>query len=206
MRVFMAVFLMMWLPIQVCHAQVHPSIQKFEIFTVSGKVALRWTMKPGNTCLGTGILRSADDVSFDQIGIIGGVCGSPDNPVTYTFIDSFPLTDRTAYYKLVLGLLGETMAIPYRYIDFTRQKALVYPNPFNNMATVVFAQEPVDEVLVSLYAADGQLLYTETFRQTNEFSIFGQKWLNEKPGTIFFSVTAPDGKIISSGSFVYTNK
>ena len=190
--------------IPISFGQGHPSLENFEVFTIENNVALRWTMKPGNTCLGIGILRSVDEIAFDQIGIIGGVCGSPDKAVNYTFIDSFPIANRMSYYKLVLGLLGESQVVPYRFFDFTKQKALVSPNPMQGNGVITFASEPVEEALFCLYTAEGSLLHSVIIRRTNQITLNTIESLQLKSGTVFFSVTTLSGKIISTGSFVNT--
>lgn len=204
----MKIYIAFWCFLQLLNTdslgQLNPALENFEVFTINNKVALRWTMKPGNTCLGIGILRSTDKKVFNEIGIIGGVCGSPDQAITYTFIDSFPVSDRGSYYKLILGLLGESQTIPHRFIDFTKQKALVSPNPMKGDGVITFASEPVEEALFCLYSAEGSLLYSEKIRHTNHIALYTSESLQLKSGTIFFSVTTLSGKIISTGSFVTT--
>lgn len=204
----MKIYIAFWCFLQLLNTdslgQLNPALENFEVFTIENKVALRWTMKPGNTCLGIGILRSADNITFDQIGIIGGVCGSPDKAVNYTFIDSFPIAKGMSYYKLVLGLLGESHVVTYRFIDFTKQKALVSPNPMKGDGVITFASEPVEEALFCLYSAEGSLLYSGKIRHTNHIALYISESLQLKSGTIFFSVTTLSGKIISTGSFVTT--
>ena len=204
MKSFVSLCFFLILLRSVSYSQPHPSLENFEVFTIDNKVALRWTMKPGNTCLGIGILRSVDEIAFDQIGIIGGVCGSPDKAVNYTFIDSFPVSNAPSYYKLVLGLLGESHVVPYRFIDFTKQKALVSPNPMKGHGVITFASEPVEEALFCLYTAEGALLYSGKIRHTNQIDLHAIGYWILKSGTVLFSVTTLSGKIISTGSFVTT--
>ncbi|MGB3075200.1 MAG: T9SS type A sorting domain-containing protein [Chitinophagales bacterium] len=91
-------------------------------------IQLSFTIKGGNTCLGTEIQRSPDSIHFETIGMIAGICGSNDKDETYTFTDENPLTNQHNFYRLVLGQLGVTDHIKVFYVNYGNS-LLIFPNP-----------------------------------------------------------------------------
>lgn len=92
--------------ISTLHAQQLPYLNTFSATETNGQVYLNWIIASGNTCDGVRVYRSADGIEYNQIGDIGGICGSPYSAVSYEFWDTMPLLNRISYYKLELGNLG----------------------------------------------------------------------------------------------------
>jgi hypothetical protein len=93
-------------PLLTFSQQADAVLSKFFATPLDETVFLRWTITAGNTCEDTDIERSSDGISYERVGLIGGICGSPDQSITYEFTDTLPLFNRTAYYRLKLGYYG----------------------------------------------------------------------------------------------------
>jgi hypothetical protein len=183
--------------------QAHFALEGFTVYQNGDQIVLTWTMKPGNTCLGTGILRSVDGEEFREIGIITGICGSPDKAVSYTFVDSMPFSKGLSYYKLVLGILGESKEVSIRYIDFSKQKVLIFPNPGNTTLHIVFHEDPILDGVIRFYDSLGHKIFSAKITNENSFYFENLNTLHSI-GNIYFTVTNQTGQIISSGNFVHS--
>ncbi|MCB0737230.1 MAG: hypothetical protein KDC92_06935 [Bacteroidetes bacterium] len=93
-------------------AAQHSILSKFIASPLNDWVYLEWTIKGGNTCNGIKVYRAEHlDSTFTQIGEIVGVCGNNAQPESYSFVDSFPITNQLNYYALELGFQGRTSTI-----------------------------------------------------------------------------------------------
>jgi len=80
-------------------------------------VFIEWTIDTGNTCNGTSIERRLPSGDYQEIGNISGICGSVSEPVDYEFLDNTPVPNVLVEYRLVLGNLGPSEPILFRYLD-----------------------------------------------------------------------------------------
>ena len=122
----------------------HPILRYFNATLNADEVRLSWVITGGNTCSGIRIQRSDDGQSFQTIGEIDGVCGSPDVDVPYVFIDENPAANLLNVYRLELGTQGytEVRTVEYvplndkgynlRYDMITRQATVYLENSLNN--------------------------------------------------------------------------
>jgi hypothetical protein len=124
-----------------------PLLSKFFAIQQDDQVLLRWTIRAGNTCEDTYIERSADGISWERIGSIGGICGSPDQPVTYEFYDTLPLKNQVNHYRLELGLYGYSSPEQAEFIALPASGYLIMPNPMTDKSTLIF-DNPQDEEFV----------------------------------------------------------
>ncbi|MBK8620465.1 MAG: hypothetical protein IPN79_01555 [Saprospiraceae bacterium] len=197
-------YLLLLLPLVTFSQLYHPALRDFSAFTLDRNVVLRWTMNPGSTCFGTGILRSTDNINFTAIGSIEGVCGNTEVPVSYTFVDSFPLINKTAYYKLSLGLLGESNSLSIINIVLEDNKAIAKPQPFKQYTLIQFAETPIDQAILTFFSIDGRKIYETKVINSNEYFYNAGNFYvnNDYSQHILFVATRPDGQIISTGLFV----
>ena len=186
------------------YSQDHFALQNFSTFVKDKTVVLKWTMKPGNTCFGIGVYRSEDKQTFDEIGIIGGVCGSPDQAVNFTFVDSFPIKNRPNYYRLVLGLLGESQILKITYYDWENTQTITIPNPADIYTSrIIFKNDDEKEAVLFIYDALGRYIYKSGFEKTNDFSLTDFFRNDRYRGIYYFEIKNKELKTISNGSFVY---
>lgn len=113
-------------------------LSRFFAVQLDETVFMRWTITAGNTCEDTYIERSADGVSYERIGLIGGICGSPDQSITYEFTDTLPLVNKTAYYRIELGYYGYSSPHIVTFTRYNEQGFLLAPNPFSDHARLAF--------------------------------------------------------------------
>lgn len=133
-------------------------------------VFLRWTITAGNTCQDTYVERSErPDGGFQRIGLIGGICGSPSESITYEFRDSLPLPNRTTYYRLQLGQYGFTSAKMVEYIQYNQQGYLLAPNPFDESTRLKFDNPEKSEHNLMIAGVSGNLVI--------EMSTTGQEFI-----------------------------
>lgn len=157
--------------------------QKTELSSFSGNqigqaVYLSFTIRGGNTCTGTGIERSPDNVNFTGIGEIPGICGSSSSDQTYSFTDNNPVPNTKNYYRIELGLRSGLYSafISVSYVDYGAYGHLVFPNPAADKTVIYFPNSKKELFDFTIYNQQGkitrQISCKETFIEidANEFS------------------------------------
>lgn len=150
--------------------EADPYLSKFFAVQVDETVLIRWTISAGNTCSDTYIERSSDGIAFEKIGIIGGVCGSPYESITYDYIDTMPLTNRTSYYRLILGYYGYTSPKSLEFVRYNEKGYFVGPNPFSDFTRISFENKEEEEYQLIITDMHGRKV-TEMMTTGNEFII-----------------------------------
>ncbi|MEO6167307.1 MAG: T9SS type A sorting domain-containing protein [Chitinophagales bacterium] len=166
-------------------------LKVFTGFQQGSSIQLSFTIKGGNTCLGTDIQRSADSIQFTTIGSISGICGSNDKDETYTYQDEMPLVNQPNYYRLILGQLGNSEFISVPYLDYN-EGILIFPNPVTASTLLYFPNEKNELFAIKIFDASGIL---QSVSSTRGASVsIGTKDLSqgiylvtvEQEGTILF--------------------
>lgn len=152
------------------YGQLHPILDRFNVFETGGKVYIIFVISSGNTCNGIDILRSDDSANFITVGHIGGVCGSSSEPVMYSFIDENPIKNKRSYYKLELGGYGYTNNIEIEIIDTKEFGFQVRPNPAHENTIIYFQNPNNTEHTLSIISNTGVILLNKVSIQ-NLFSL-----------------------------------
>lgn len=159
------------LPLFTFSQQADEVLSKFFAVQLEETVFMRWTISAGNTCEDTHIERSADGISYERIGLIGGICGSPDQSVTYDFTDSVPLINRVSYYRLELGFYGYSSPQIVEIIKYNEQGFLLAPNPFSEYTRLAF-ENPLKKKYVLIIAEMQGKIVAEMSTTNDEFIIY----------------------------------
>lgn len=133
-------------------------LDDFSVFQYEEEVYLSWIIARGNTCNGISIERSADNIHFEEINYIPGVCGSATSPQPYSFSDKHPLKNQVNYYRLELGLQGysETRQIEFLYVDDNGFE--VRPNPASDQTQILFNNPKGQLYELEIYSLAGALM------------------------------------------------
>ncbi len=120
---------------------VHPIVKDFFAEQRNETVYLQWTIKEGQTCNDIYIERSANNINFERIGLISGVCGSSDADVIYSYTDSIPIPNQINYYRLEIGTQGFTTVLSIN-THVTGQKPFrILGNPVKAKLKIIFDSE-----------------------------------------------------------------
>jgi hypothetical protein len=149
---FLIFFIISGLSIQ---AQPHILLQEFTGYQKDEQLILHWTFPAGSLCEGTRIERSTDEIIYREIGQIPGFCGSPDSPVTYSFIDSFPRVNSINYYRLELGNYGYTSSIPVECLSIG-EYGFVVLSTNTGQTEILFENNPGRTGTAIIYSGDGK--------------------------------------------------
>ncbi len=156
--------------------------------TESGKsVLLEWQMTQGATCNGIHILHAADRSLFEEVGEIAGVCGSPVEAVTYTFLHRQPAINATNRYKLALGNLGFSEEVTVHLLDLHSGYQL-RPHPLTSHSALFFSPGKAPYQL-AFYNAEGLI----TFRAKTDETVFILSKEHFAPGMYFFEIVDAEG-------------
>lgn len=132
-------------------------LDKFDVFQHNDQVFLSWVIARGSTCNGIQVERSTDNLVFEMVGYIGGVCGSASEPRPYSFIDQNPVKNQTNYYRLELGNQGysETQSLEFQVFS---AGLTVGPNPAQDETKIRFSNPFQDPVNLEIYNLSGRLV------------------------------------------------
>lgn len=162
---------------------------RFSATEVGGNVFLEWTMDLGQTCNGIDITRSTDGIDFSPIGNIQGICGSPFDTVSYSFIDESPILNQINYYRLTLGNLGPSQTLSVEIIDLEGTGYQVRPNPMVGIGRIYFDNDRNEEHRLLLISINGAALKQLTTR--NDF--FDLNGSDLPAGIYIFRIESDDG-------------
>lgn len=153
---FISIFIC-WLSVSIAlHGQ--GLVTGFTAQQATNGVYLTFTLVKGNTCLDTEILRSADGVNFETVGIISGVCGSVTENVSYDFTDEKPLLNRDNYYQIFLRGLGYSEIIRITYYNYNNENIIALYDYQNNNCTIAINKTNVTNGIANLYDVNGNLI------------------------------------------------
>ena len=171
-------------------------LSDFFAVQVEERVYMRWTIIQGNTCEDTYIERSEDGASYERIGLIGGICGSPDQSITYDFNDVEPLPNRPVHYRLYLGQFGFSSPRTVEFVQYNDQGFLLAPNPFNDFAKLSFENKFNEEFTLLVIDLQGRIVYDA--KTTGNMFIIPRE--NLRAGMYYFRVSH-QGKTNFEGKF-----
>lgn len=130
-------------------------IDRLSVRTLGNKVQVEVTLSAGYTCNGIVITRSTDSLTFETVGLIGGVCGDSAAAVSYSFIDSFPPTNKRLHYQLLLGGRLATDTRQVVVYDFTTRPMIISPNPAKDGVEIRFEAAVGSNELITLTNQQG---------------------------------------------------
>ncbi|MFC2107150.1 T9SS type A sorting domain-containing protein [Bacteroidota bacterium] len=191
------IILFLLIPFSVIAQNADEFLSEFLAVKQNNTVYLRWTIKAGNTCVGTRIQKSLDNQSFDLMGEISGVCGSPDKPVSYEIYDSLPAIGKTNYYRLEMGPLGLSDPISIDFILFNSNGYSVQPNPLVNSSKLYF-ENPRNEIH-TIYLINQNGKKASELRSNSNFILIQRNSL--RSGLYIFKIMK-EGVFISSGKLM----
>ncbi len=141
------------------YAQNSEFLNYFSAKQIGNETLLSFELKSGATCLGINIEKRVGQQNFQSIGLIDGVCGSPDVPEAYTFRDHTPVLGARNVYRLSLGGLGSTESIEILIVDLQHSGYTLLPAQNGNPARLYFRNDLSDQVSITFYDLMGHVIY-----------------------------------------------
>ena len=148
-------------------AQRAEFVDRFDALGIKGQITLTCVISSGSTCNGIKVFRSQDNLIFEEIGLISGICGSTSSPVKYEFIDEQPLINQISYYKLEFGSVGFSEVISITLRDLENNEVRIQPNPAQGKTTIYFSNPSFATHALSIMNYNGKSLIELT--TTNDF-------------------------------------
>ena len=150
----------------IVNAQPHPILSEFNVQKTGSRIYLSWTIKEGNSCLGTSIFRSVDSIQYERIGEIFGICGNDSIPQEFSFIDGEPVANKKNFYRLELGNTGFTEVVSVFYL--TPGSVLLFPNPAHGQLNIRFENDKSQEAILILFDGYGRIIQSVATKE-NQF-------------------------------------
>lgn len=152
--------------VQIQVAQNTIEFSNFNIVKVDDLIRIDFTLNSGSTCNGIYIERGSDSVNLFEIGAIAGQCGSPIEPVHYTFIDNNPILNSDNYYRLNFGGAQVSGALGLHFSVVEAKTVGINPNPSSGHFDLVFNNKLQEEWRVEIVNSIGEMVFETT--TTNE--------------------------------------
>lgn len=171
----------------------HINLSNFYLIPNNKEVLMYWTIDSGPTCNGITVWHSTDSLNYEEIGNIGGVCGSSSSAIPYNFTHTSPTLNSTNYYKLRLGYtqFSEIKTITIKYTE--PGKLYVYPNPTADKTIIEFNNDHLDRYSVIISNNIGNAIYKEEDITEGRIQINTTGW---NSGTYFITVTDNGGRVL----------
>ncbi len=171
----------------------HVNLSNFYLIPNNKEVLLYWTIDSGPTCNGITVWHSSDSVNYEEIGNIGGVCGSSSSATPYNFTDKSPLLNLVNYYKLRLGYaqFTEVKTITLKYTE--PGKLYVYPNPSINQAKIEFNNDRNKQFSLTVTNSIGNVIYKKEGVVESEIFLDTSSWNN---GSYYITLTDDSGNVL----------
>ena len=178
-------------------SQEHEILSYFFGLIKDDLIILKWGITGGNTCNGILINHSVDDINYEQVGEIPGICGSQIAEVPYTFIHDSPVSGQKNYYKLELGLQGSSTPLIITFFNTGQEGYLLFPNPGSEVLQIVVTGngEPI-ELLFS--DVSGKIFGSFNSNSGEVISVPTTEWVS---GVYFISIYKA-GELIASPRWV----
>jgi len=154
------------------NAQDHAIIDFFNGKIFNDQILLSWNIIGGNNCNGITIYHSTDNVDYQEVGSIPGICGAIIDAEPYSFLHINPAPNTLNYYKLKLGSQGYTTPLELMFFKTGDKGFTFYPNPVKEYFNIYISetnQNPRVEVFdtsgkkyISRNVVSGLLVQIET--------------------------------------------
>lgn len=180
-------------------AKAQLSLNYFNLIEDKTTVLLRWQMAKGNSCNGIHILRSTDNIQFNEIGVIFGICGSQEKETSFEYRDSMPVKNSINYYKLDLGGNGFSAIEHIDIIDYSENDYQIRYNSSTGLAQLLFLNPNNENWQFNIYNANGKLVHQQNVSQ-NKVEL---KKFNFPSGTYVFNLINEITKKNISGKIVF---
>lgn len=178
-------------------AQQHEILGYFEGNIKNNEILLNWSIVKGKTCNGIKVYHSTDNVYFEEIGEIKGICGSANDEIFYSLIDVAPVNNEKNYYKLELGLQGYSTPLVLNFQKINDDGYSIFPNPGVDKFQIFITGngEPTE---LFIYDITGKL--SERFNSTSGqlYTIPTNDW---KQG-IYFVKIVKQGKLVGTSKWI----
>ncbi len=172
-------------------------LTNFAANVVDAGIELKWTTATEVNNKGFEILRSTDNVNFDQIAFVDGY-GTTTEVKNYSFVDA-NVTGGSYIYKLKQvdynGTFEYSDAVEVTFAPENFELSQNYPNPFNPSTTISFTVPENVDVKLDVYNTIGQKVTTlvNSVKEAGKYDVkFDASELTS--GIYFYVITAGDFK------------
>ncbi len=139
----------------------------FTVSKIEDVIQIDFTLNSGSTCYGIQIERSTDSIQFYNIGEIPGSCGSPTEPIRYSFIDKSPAINQTNFYRLNFGGAVHSETISLFYYVVPEKTVQSIPNPSNGIFKLKFNNPLSDKLKIEIRNSLGISVFKEATTEEN---------------------------------------
>lgn len=169
----------------------HVNFSNFYLIPNNKQVLLYWTIDSGPTCNGISVWHSIDSVNYNEIGNIGGICGSSSSAIPYNFTDKNPTLNKTNFYKIRLGYsqFSEVKTVQINYTE--PGKLIIKPNPSSENVVIEFNNEAANHYQLTVTNSSGNTVYTKENISESKIELNTTGW---SAGTYYVTLAEPGGK------------
>lgn len=154
--------LILLISISAAFTQSHPIISFFNGEAYNNQVLLTWNIVGGNNCNGIIIYHSSDNITYNEIGEIPGICGEIIDSEPYSFLHSNPNENQLNYYKLQLGNQGFTTPLEVFFYNTKDIGFTLFPNPSEDLINI-YISNAYKNATIEVYDLNGKQVLTNKY-------------------------------------------
>lgn len=137
------------------NASAQAAVIRYDAFAETGGILHSWVTGKGSTCSDLAIQSSTDNLNFSEIFRYGGICGSTEEELSYSWSQPNP-EPGTWFFRIVENgtLYSDTIST-----TVVRQNSAlqILPNPVSRVAQILLPQGwNGKEIIFSMYSLDGK--------------------------------------------------
>lgn len=134
----------------------------FSALKVDKSIRIDFTLNAGSTCYGIDVERGMDSTFLNPIGSIPGQCGSPSEPILYTYIDENPVLNGLNYYRLNFGGAEYSEIISIYFVSTLPKVTLIYPNPSYGQFILNFENKMSEKRQIEIVSTLGTVIFNSS--------------------------------------------
>ncbi|MEZ8000091.1 MAG: T9SS type A sorting domain-containing protein [Flavobacteriales bacterium] len=136
--------------------QLSNILEKFSLVQNGNTVIANFSIVSGASCNSVTLERRlADDSTFQEAGVIQGVCGGSEFIEHYSIVDESPNLGALNNYRLILGFTGKSSEVVILVIELNNEYTL-FPQPMDEEVFVKFNNPNNEAVTLRVFDAQGK--------------------------------------------------
>jgi hypothetical protein len=175
----------------------NPVVATFNVFPEQSDIIISWGINPGYGCDKMDLEYSTDSLFYGPSVIFSGSFDPTATSIMwYNYKHTNPSSVQRSYYRLNLGSCG------YSQIVGSGLGGNFYPNPFRDMATILFQNPSNYTLYVYIFDHNGQLIQKTPPFLGNSYQLIRGSL---QAGLYFYVVASANFDIVSRGKFYCTD-
>lgn len=168
------------------YAQENAYLSDFSVSHSNDNVIISWTTSTDFVCEDVKVEHGLDTNKMAIVYTYPGICGVEGKEANYFFVFKSLIFNKINYFRINLGVFGNSTIAQTTIIKRTGLKPLVTPNPATMQSVINFSNNNRDVAEIQIFHSNGT--FTSSVIQTKENKIELASFTLNTSGLYYFSV------------------